>query len=427
MTKVTNQSEEKPVTAPDASLIRREITDEDVALMRERVGYPNPTLRKGVITKPWNIRASADAIRRWAECIGDANPLFQDEDYAAKTRWNGSICPPGFEWSMGIDRAPVVPEELNRRTRSALRGIQLYHSGAEYLYYFPVREGTTLYKSECVAGVAEKVSSRFGTRSVIVDNSTYWWDEADKVAVTSSRWFVHAERRALSSGSQGTKAEKDVLARYTDEQLAEIERAYDAEFVRGADTLYLEDVTPGQALPVMVKGPLTITDMINMHMAGGWLTYGNPPFRLAFENRKKLRGFYSRNEFNGWDTIQRVHWDAGLAHSVGVRHMYDIGPMRFVMLCHYLSNFAGDDAWVHRIRYELRNFNYVGDTTWIRGTVKAVRVDPTLGPLVELELSGVNQRGQVNISAEATILVASRERGLAALPPSPPVTKHRRP
>jgi acyl dehydratase len=413
--------------AADVALIRREITDTDVALMRERIGYPNPALRKGVLTKPWNIRANADAIRRWAECIGDANPLYQDEEYAARTRWQGSVAPPGFEWSMGIDRGPAVPEELNRRTRSALRGIQLYHSGAEYRYYAPIMEGTKLYKSECVARVEEKTSSRFGTRSVLVDNATSWWDEADIVAVTSSRWFVHAERRALSSGTQGANADKDVLTNYTDEQLEEIERAYDTEYVRGADTLYIEDAQPGQASPVMVKGPLTITDMINMHMAGGWLTYGNPPFRLAFENRKKLRGFYSRNEFNCWDTIQRVHWDAGLAHSIGVPHMYDIGPMRFVMLCHYLSNFAGDDAWVHRIRYELRNFNYVGDTTWIRGSIKAVRVDEVLGPLIELEIKGTNQRDQVNMSAEATVLVASRKTGLAKLPPSPPLTINRRP
>ena len=219
--------------AADVALIRRKITDEDVARMRERIGYPNPALRKGVLTKPWNIRATADAIRRWAECIGDSNPFYQDEDYAAKTRWKGSIAPPGFEWSMGIDRGPIVPDELNRRTRSALRGIQLYHSGAEYLYYMPITEGTKLYKSECVARVEEKTSSRFGTRSVLVDNATSWWDESDRVAVTSSRWFVHAERRALSSGSQGAKADEDVLTTYTDEQLAEIERAYDRRVCAG--------------------------------------------------------------------------------------------------------------------------------------------------------------------------------------------------
>jgi hypothetical protein len=407
-------------------LVRREITDEDVALMRERIGYPNPTLRKGIITKPWNVKATADGIRRWAECIGDWNPLYQEESYAAGTRWRGSICPPGFEWSMGIDRSPLVPEELDRRTRKALRGVQLYHSGAEYHYYTPIHEGTTLYKSECVAKVEEKTSSRFGTRSVIVDNATCWWDDSETVAAKSSRWFVHARRKSLSSGSHAEKAARDALASYTDEQLEEIEQAYDREFIRGADTLYVEDVKPGDPLPLMVKGPLTITDMINMHMAGGWLTYGNPPFRLAYENRKRLRGFYSRNEFKGWDTIQRVHWDVGLAHEVGVRHTYDIGPMRFVMLCHYLSNYAGDDGWVHRIRYELRNFNYVGDTTWLKGKVIDARVDAKLGPLVDIEINGVNQRDQVNISAQATLLVASRERGLAKLPEPPPMIPYRR-
>lgn len=408
--------------AADTALVRKQITDEDVQLMRERVGYPNPTLRKGVITKPWNVLATADAIRRWAECIGDANPLYNDADYAAGTRWQGVIAPPGFEWSMGLDRSRAVPEDLNRRTHGALRGVQLYHSGAEYVYYRPIREGTTLYKAECVADVRDKTSRHFGTRSVIVDNATCWWDEREEVAVTGSRWFVHAERRAVS---QGNRKPNDEVAFYTDEQLAEIEHAYDREYVRGADTLYLEDVRVGESLPAMAKGPLTITDMINMHMAGGWLTYGNPPFRLAHENRKKLRGFYSRNEFNAWDTIQRVHWDLSLAHSVGVRHLYDIGPMRFVMVCNYVSNFAGDDAWVHRIRYELRNFNYVGDTTWLRATITDARIDDQLGPLLELEIRGVNQRGEENITATATILVASRERGLAKLPACPPVTAHR--
>ena len=409
-------------------LVKGRITDADIEMMRRRIGYPNPTLRKGIVTNPWNKRANSDAIRRWAESIGDANPLYADEDYALKSRWKSPIAPPGFEWTMGIDRSPVVPEDLNRETHRALRGVQLYHSGAEYRYYRPLLEGTRLYKSEVVANVTEK-QSRFATRSVIVDNATCWWDDNNEVAVTSSRWFVHAERksRAEKEANETASTKKsEALASYSDEQIAEIEAAYDAEYVRGNDTLYWQDVTKGQSLPVMVKGPLTITDMINMHMGAGWFTYGNPPFRLAYENRKKLRGFYSRNEYGAWDTIQRVHWDTGLAHEVGVQHIYDIGPMRFVMLCHYASNFAGDDAFVHRIRYELRNFNYVGDTTWISGTVSDVRVDPELGPLVELDVRGVNQRGQENIVAQVTILVACRERGLAQLPPAPEVSTHRR-
>lgn len=423
---VSREDGGEPIDA--GGLIRGRISDGDVDMMRRRIGYPNPTLRKGVITSPWNTVANADAIRRWAECIGDSNPLYCDAGYAAKTRWNGPLAPPGFEWSMGIDRAPIVPEALNTETHRALRGVQLFHSGAEYRYYQPITEGVRLYKSETVADVQTK-ESKFANKSVIVDNATCWWDDQERVAVTSSRWFVHVERRSVSdtaSVGDRPKRPEEPPPYYSDEDLAAIELAYESEFVRGANTLYLEDVTVGQPLPRMVKGPLTITDMINLHMGAGWLTYGNPPYRLAYENRKRLRGFYSRNEFNAWDTVQRVHWDAGLAHSVGVKHTYDIGPMRFVMACHYLTNFAGDDAWVHRIRYELRNFNYVGDTTWINGVVTDARVDPVLGPLLELEFKGINQRGQENMTVQATLLVASKKEGPVRLPAAPPVTPHRR-
>lgn len=100
--------------------------------------------------------------------------------------------------------------------------------------------------------------------------------------------------------------------------------------------------------------------------------------------------------------------------------------MRFSWVCHYLTNYGGDDAFVHRLRYELRNFNYIGDTSWISGTITGKRVDPELGPLIELELKSVNQRGEENITATATILVASREHGPVKLPPQPPITPWRR-
>jgi len=209
------------------------------------------------------------------------------------------------------------------------------------------------------------------------------------------------------------------------EQLAQIEAAYDAEYRRGADTLYFEDVAIGQRLPRMVKGPLTVTDLINLHMGAGWLVYGNWPNRLAYENRKKLRGFYSRNAFNAWDTIQRVHWETQLAQDVGVGTMYDIGPLRQVHISNYLTNFAGDDAWIYRIRFEFRRFNYMGDVTWITGTVTDARVDERLGPLVELAMQGVNQRGEENVCATATLLVASRKHGPAKLPSPPPPPEFR--
>ena len=405
-------------------LVIGRLTDESIEMMRQRIGYPNPTLRAGIYDQPWHSVVSEDAVRQWALSIGDSNPLFTRPEYARATRWGGVIAPPGFEMATGWNRSPTMDPQFEKATSKALRGLQLFHSGGENFYWRPLEVSTSLYKSMWVEAVQEK-ESKFASRSVIVTNRLAWWDQQERTAVTGTDWFVHTERR--TSGETSGKKGRDAPAFYTDEQLAEIEAAYDGEYVRGRDTLYLEDVKVGDRLPRMAKGPLTITDMINLHMGAGWLTYGNPPYRLAYENRKRLRGFYSRNEFNAWDTVQRVHWVAGLAGKVGVQGMYDIGPMRVTMLAHYLTNYAGDDGFVHRLRYEFWRFNYMGDTTWIEGTVTDVRNDPVLGPLLEIDLRGVNQRGEENIRGSATILVASTAHGPVKLPPQPAMTPHRRP
>lgn len=402
----------------DDGLIRSRLTDESVELMRRRIGYPNPTLRTGAISDPWNVTATADAIRRWSLCIGDDNPLYCREDYAAKTRWRQVIAPPGFEKSMGVNRNRRMEPEFERDTSKALRGVQLFHSGGENFYYSPIVEGTKLYRTRYVANVQDK-RSEFSGRSVVVTNGLALWDDDDRVFVDGMDWFIHSERK--KSGDKGKYA-TEKPAFYTDEELAEIEKAYDAEYRRGEETLYLEDVQVGQALPRMVKGPLTVTDLINLHMGAGWLIYGNWPNRLGYENRKRLRGFYSRDAFNAWDTIQRVHWDTDLAKSVGVNMMYDIGPVRQLHICNYLTNYAGDDGWVYRMRFEFRRFNYMGDVTWLTGKITDARVDERLGPLVELSISGVNQRGDENVRADATLLVASRKHGPVKMPatPAPP-------
>ena len=395
-------------------LLQGRITDEALDLMRQRIGYPNNTVRNGILEDPWNIVATQESFRRFAISSGDDNPLFVDPAYPATTRWGGPIAPLTYEISMGVKRYPKMPATLDTQTRGALKGVQLFHSGGENFYYAPIREGLKLYVSRWVQKVEDK-QSQFAGRSAIVTNGKSYWDDNDQVHVDGHEWFVHAERRQAPSGNQ---VEKDKVAFYTDEQLAEIEQAYDREYRRGADTLYLEDVKVGDKLPRMVKGPLSITDLINSHMGQGWHSYGNPPYRLAYENRKKLRGFYTKNEFNAWDTLQRVHWDKLLANEVGVPSTYDIGPMREAMLGHYCNNYAGDDAWVDRLRSEFRNFNFMGDTTWIQGIITDARVDDVLGPLIEVALTGINQRGKENISGSATILVASRTSGLAALPPA---------
>jgi len=398
-------------------MIVGEITDESVDLMRRRIGYSNPTVRSGYMTLPWCTEATHDAIRHYAEGCGDNNPLYTSRDYGLSTRWGSQIGSPGFEGTMGYDCDPIIPEDLDKETRKALRGVQLFHSGSEATYYRPVYPGDVLDRRTIVVSAEEKVSAYAG-RSVIVTNDKRWWNQRGEVITGELHWYVHAERRKSSDRS---KYQKDEPARYTDEELTKIEHLYDAEHRQGSDTLWWEDVEIGKTLPTMAKGPFTVTDLINFHMGGGWYGYGNPPLRLAYENRKRLRGFYTRDEFNSWDVIQRIHWTPDHAREIGVASAYDIGPVRWSWLSHYATNFCGDDGWVYKLRGEFRRFNYIGDTTFVTGTVTDRHFIDGIGPAVDLEIKGTNQRGDVNTVATATILLASREHGPVKLPDPPPI------
>lgn len=430
------------------SMMRNEITDASVAMMRNRAGYANPTVRSGTRQLPWWTVTTSDAIRHHTNGYGDDNPLYVDPSYGVATRWGSQIAPPGFiaaggphahlapipgpegdadhvepggeedAWHRRLGRS--IPASLHQATRRALRGIQLYSSGNDTYYYAPMMIGD--YEAGQAGGVfsVDEKDSEFAGRSVIVANRSFGWNQRAEITHLTRHWFVHAARRAVKGNDgDGDERPKDERAWYTDEQLQEIESIYDAERVRGADPLWYEGISVGDALPRMVKGPLHLTDMWNQHMGSGWFGYGNPALRLAYENRKLMPGFYNRTIYNSWDVIQRVHWDEALAQEVGVPLMYDIAPMRNAWVIHYCTNFMGDDAWLYHVHTELRKFNYFGDTTWYDATVIDRADDGQLGPRITVKIRGVNQRGVENTTARAIVLLPSRSRGPVRLP-SPP-------
>ncbi|MET0143269.1 MAG: MaoC family dehydratase N-terminal domain-containing protein, partial [Ilumatobacteraceae bacterium] len=67
------------------------ISDESFEKSRLRLGVPQPSPRV-----PHNFEVSVDGLRHFAYGYGDDNPLYCDEEYAAKSRWGGLIAPPTF-------------------------------------------------------------------------------------------------------------------------------------------------------------------------------------------------------------------------------------------------------------------------------------------------------------------------------------------
>lgn len=80
------------------------------------------------------LQVEASAIRRFAEAVGDPNPLYYDHEFARTTRWGGIIAPPTFLCVL-MPPLPIPPIEYGS---SRLNGGTLYQS------FLPVRPGDVI-------------------------------------------------------------------------------------------------------------------------------------------------------------------------------------------------------------------------------------------------------------------------------------------
>ncbi|HVW39970.1 MAG TPA: MaoC family dehydratase N-terminal domain-containing protein [Amycolatopsis sp.] len=380
------------------------ITPESIDRMRGRIGVRQPGI------PAWYTEAHHDTMRHFAWSFGDDNPLFADPEYGKETRWGSIIGSPFYVANLHQPVAPPIPPEVRAKTRGALAGLHEFHAGSEFRFYRPVVPGDQAFSARWITDVEEQASTFGGGRSV-VRNMVEYIEAADGSPIQQERmWFIHTEREsARKSGSEKAKTPK---AAYSPEEIEAIESEILAEQRRGGEARYWEDVRVGDSVGHLTKGPMTVTDMIAGHIGRGPGHYAWGPLELATRGRRRHPGFYTRNEFGGWDVTQRVHWDAEYARSIGAAERYDYGTMRLNWLGHLLTNWMGDDGWITRLRCEFRKFNYVGDVSRLTGSVTGKNDDGT----VEVTISCVNQRGEDTCPANATIALPTRAQGNPALP-----------
>ena len=186
---------------------------------------------------------------------------------------------------------------------------------------------------------------------------------------------------------------------------------------RGAATRYWNDVPTGHELPVKVKGPLTTTDVVVWHLGWGMQLTPAVTYKLAYRVREKVPGLFPKNRLNVPDTVQRLHWEPERAHELGLPTSYDYGAMRETWLAHLVTDWMGDDGWLWKLSVQHRGFNYIGDTTWLRGHVTGKRVEDG-HHVVDLDLSCENQRGAITSPGTASVILPTRDR--AVVLPAPP-------
>lgn len=394
---------------------RGAITDEAVAELRRRVGKPKPF--PGLIHYR---QPNEDAFRNVAWAFGDDNPLWTDPEHGARSRWGSVIAPPAMVGGDGIiGETRLTDEELAdyaTRRGDPLRGVHLFNSASEREWWAPLHPGRRVVRRDASAAVLEKTSG-FGGRAVHEWTAEVFAEDGGPVLSGQYSLWIRVER------AKAREKKKEALSfePYTDEQLAEIDAAYEAQLGRrrGPEPRWFEDVEVGDELPVTVKGPIQITDVICWHIGTGMGTYRTSPADLAYANRQRIPSFYFRDQLNAPDVLQRVHWDPEFARRSGNPGTFDVGKIREAWFTHVLTEWMGDDAWLWRLRIEFRKFNYIGDTQWIAGQVTEKRIDERGHCVVEVQLTARNQRGEDTTFGHAVVILPSRAHGPVQLPEPP--------
>jgi acyl dehydratase len=388
------------------------LTDGAFERSRRRLGIPHPQQNP-----PHNYEVTWDGARHFAFGYGDDNPLYCDPAYAAGTRWSLLVAPPTFLYTMGEDAAPKPDPDTKALLKGdPFAGLGSYQAVMEFEWWRPLLLGDRCRVLQAQVGVAPRASKFGGRTAHVTHDYLYTNGQGEMHAVRRGTW-INAERH--TSRQRATERHEPVP--YTSEQLAEIDAAYAAETRRGAEPRYWEDVNIGDELQPRVKGPLTTTDVVVWHL--GWGMQLTPPgaFRLAHRIRRKAPGLYPPNALNIPDTVQRLHWEPQRAQELGLPGSYDYGGMRETWLCHAVTDWMGDDGWLWKLRCQHRRFNYIGDTTWVRGRVTGKRQDDGRNE-VDLEVWCENQRGETTTPGTAVVLLPSRERPKVELPEPPAPT-----
>jgi acyl dehydratase len=390
------------------------ITDDGLTRLRARVGIPEPHT-----APPRFLRVDTDAFRHVAECYGDDNPLWCDPDYAAATRWGGSIAPPplvGGDSLIGEDEVvEVAAEHRDLMKGDPLRGVHAFYAASAREWWAPLTPGTRVWRRNALVAALDK-ASEFAGRAVHEWTAHVFRADDGPLLSAQLRDMVRTERAKARERKKEVAVEPQ---QWSETELAVIDAQYALEAPRGSDPRWWEDVAEGDELTPIVKGPLTVTDMVCWHTGMGMGMYHVRPLRLAWRNRMRIPRFYHRDDLGIPDVLQRVHWDPAYARKSGNPTTFDYGRMRETWLIHLCTDWMGDDAWLWRLDCEFRKFNYVGDAHWMRGHVTRKYLAEGDRHAVDLDIWGENQRGQITTPGHATVLLPSRDHGPVRLPDPP--------
>jgi len=113
-------------------------------------------------------------IRRFAQAVGDPNPLWQDEEYARKSQHGSIIAPPTLILTIGLDQ---IEQEL-----TSLPAMTILHGSTELESHQPVKSGDKIGATIKLANFRERPGREKGKMVFMTYEITYKNQRQEPVA-----------------------------------------------------------------------------------------------------------------------------------------------------------------------------------------------------------------------------------------------------
>jgi hypothetical protein len=349
-----------------------EITEEALARVYAQVGVIKDAYA-------WANELSFDLSRHFAlYCLASDNPLWTDREYGEKESPVGrTLVTPMADY--------VAASADTRMGGVGLPGLFGLHARDNWVSHRHLELGERVRATIGLADVQVR-ESKWGGRAVWQTREFTFYDEADEIVSVYRPISIRAERKRARERTQNVEPVQAYV--YSDDEIDEIAHGYDTEERRGADTRYVEEVMVGDSIGHVVKGPLTVMDLMCW-----WMGAGGPyvqAFRMRHLIQKRHPALGIRDvDSNVPRSPEDAHIDLEYARRSGVALPFDIGRQRTASLFHLATNWASDLGHVLEVTTKMTGRNYVGDTSWYRGRVAAVNLGTGE---VTCEVWGENQR-----------------------------------
>ena len=346
---------------------------------------------KPIRVEQWNHEASLDAVRHYSLGLGDDNPLFTDPEYGQSTPYGDIIAPPTFPFT-AFDGA----------VGAGLPGVQPIYAGTEWTFHRRIHRNSRI-AARSVFGPVKRTTGQHAQELVLQSAITAYTDSDGLPLAEATAYTFRIPRRSASGGlSYGEREEQ----KYTADELDAIMMEAVSEFRRGSKRI--DDVSEGEAIPAIVKGPIGRIDM-TAYYAGLPGSPGYKSVELAWKYRHWARtepnllpNNYDPSYFSERVLPSIGHQDPAAAHELGMPNAYNNGPQRVGWFAHCISNWMGDGAFLRMLSVRLQRPEIFGDVIRIGGRVS--RIDRGILTRYFVELEARNQLGETTATGSAEIV-----------------------